>query len=142
MNDPLIGQGPNQVPLNSMLGSTAHQDAENVNLRGFFDGINHNSFTVDINFPNIRPALILDFSNAETIDGRVTFERTSSGTFYDCHTTHKEGPNILINNSTLGTQTVQVANSNYRLLFSGAGTVTFTGTPMEILVGPSQTVLV
>ena len=142
MSDPLIGQLPNQIPLNSMLGTAAYQHADNVNLRGTFDLANRNSLTVDADLATIRPALILDFSSAEALDGRVSFERASSATFYDCHTTQKDGPNILINTSVLGTQTVEVANADYRLLFSNTGTVTFTGTPMDLLIGPSQTVLV
>jgi len=34
-------------------------------------------------FPAIRPALLLDFANAKTLDPRVTFTRASSATFYD-----------------------------------------------------------
>jgi hypothetical protein len=47
-------------------------------------------------FPAIRPALLLDFANAKTLDPRVTFTRASSAVYYDDDTMAKAEENLLL----------------------------------------------
>jgi hypothetical protein len=39
--------------------------------------------SLQANFPNIRPTLLLDFANAKVLDPRVTFTRASTATYFD-----------------------------------------------------------
>lgn len=47
------------------------------------------------NFPALRPSLLLDFANSETIDPRITFARASTARFYDQNTVAKAEENLL-----------------------------------------------
>jgi len=93
-----------------------------------------------------------DFSRTNTKDSRITFTRASSGTFvgadgliktastnearfdHDPVTRESLGllieearTNLLLNSSTLSTQTVTVAAATHTLSFYGTGTVTLSG---------------
>jgi len=48
------------------------------------------------NFPNLKPSLLLDFSNTEALDSRVTFARASTARFYDGRTVAKAEENLLL----------------------------------------------
>ena len=61
---------------------------------------------VDSNFTNlnaevtplrhsIRPSLLLDFANSKTLDPRITFSRSSTGTYYDGKTHAKAEENLV-----------------------------------------------
>jgi hypothetical protein len=47
------------------------------------------------NFPNIKPTLLLDFSNTKALDPRITFTRASEGRFYGTQVAKAE-ENLLI----------------------------------------------
>ena len=93
-----------------------------------------------------------DFSRINTLDSRISFTRASTGTFvsadgliktastnearfdHDPATgeslgllLEKAGTNLLLNSSTLSTQTVTVAAATHTLSFYGTGTVTLSG---------------
>ncbi len=53
-------------------------------------------------YPNIKPTLLLDFSNTEALDSRVTFTRASTATFYGTQTAIAE-QNLFINSQTFQT---------------------------------------
>ena len=38
---------------------------------------------ISTNFPNVRPSLLLDFANSQQLDPRVTFSRSTTGTYYN-----------------------------------------------------------
>ena len=44
---------------------------------------------------SVRPSLLLDFANSKTLDPRITFSRSSAGTYYDGKTTVKAEENLL-----------------------------------------------
>ena len=46
--------------------------------------------------PNIRPSLLLDFANSKVLDPRITFTRSSTGTYWDGKTVAKAEENLLI----------------------------------------------
>jgi hypothetical protein len=48
------------------------------------------------NFPNLKPSLLLDFSNTEALDSRVTFTRASTARVYDGKTVAKAEENLLL----------------------------------------------
>ena len=39
--------------------------------------------TIRNSFPDVRPALNLDFANTKRLDPRITFTRSSTGTYVD-----------------------------------------------------------
>ena len=47
------------------------------------------------NFPNLKPSLLLDFSNTEALDPRITFARASTATYYGTQTAKAE-ENLLL----------------------------------------------
>jgi hypothetical protein len=46
--------------------------------------------SIQSNFPAIKPTLLLDFSNTEALDSRVTFTRASTATYYGTQTAKAE----------------------------------------------------
>lgn len=81
----LIGNGPNQVPTNADLGSLAQQDANSAKITGGFIGPDAGigrGYYQDTNHSDIRPALLLDFSNSKQVDSRIYFVRNSSASVY------------------------------------------------------------
>lgn len=51
--------------------------------------------SIQANFPAIKPTLLLDFANTESLDPRITFTRASTGTYYDGKTVAKAEENLL-----------------------------------------------
>ena len=45
-------------------------------------------------YPSIQPSLNLDFANAKTLDPRITFTRSTTGTYYDGKTVAKAEENL------------------------------------------------
>ena len=39
--------------------------------------------SISVNYPTIRPSLLLDFANTQALDPRVTFTRSTTGTYYN-----------------------------------------------------------
>jgi uncharacterized protein (UPF0333 family) len=54
------------------------------------------------NFPALKPSLLLDFSNTEALDSRVTFTRASTATYYGTQTAKAE-ENLLLQSQTFET---------------------------------------
>jgi hypothetical protein len=86
----LISNGsllPDQVPLNSELGSLAFQNADSVKITG--GSISSSTFTTttlvgayqDTNRTAVSPSLYLNFVNNEVLDPRITFTRASTATY-------------------------------------------------------------
>jgi hypothetical protein len=46
--------------------------------------------SIQTNFPALKPSLLLDFSNTEALDSRVTFSRASTATYYGTQTAKAE----------------------------------------------------
>lgn len=89
-NTRLISNGnliPDQVPLNSELGSLAFQNADSVKITG--GTIAASTFTTttlvdayqDTNRTKVTPSLYLNFANNEVLDPRITFARASTATY-------------------------------------------------------------
>lgn len=51
--------------------------------------------TIQQNYPAIKPTLNLDFANTKQLDPRITYSRTSTGTYYDGKTVAKAEENLL-----------------------------------------------
>ena len=51
-------------------------------------------FRTSSDFPDVAPTLMLDFVNAKRLDNRITFTRSTSGTYWDGKTTTKAEENI------------------------------------------------
>jgi len=67
-------------------------------------------------FPNIKPALLLDFANTKRLDPRVNFTRSTTAAYYDGVTTAKAEENLLLNS-------VGPLNSGWSLENGYAGTL-------------------
>ena len=52
--------------------------------------------------PTVRPSFLLDFVNSKKLDPRVSFTRTSTGTYYDGESEVLADQNILRNSSNMG----------------------------------------
>jgi hypothetical protein len=68
------------------------------------------------NFPNLKPSLLLDFSNTKALDPRITFTRASTGTFYGTQTAKAE-ENLLVQSQDFtttwaNTNTTDTANTD------------------------------
>jgi hypothetical protein len=70
------------------------------------------------NFPAIKPSLLLDFSNTEELDSRITFTRASTATYYGSQTAKAE-ENLLLQSQSFenvawgaGIGTTRTANTS------------------------------
>jgi hypothetical protein len=67
---------------------------------------------------SIRPSLLLDFANSKKLDSRITFTRSSTGTYWDGKTTVKAEENLWFPSTSYGQEaflddsTVTVTNNN------------------------------
>lgn len=94
----IIGTAPYQVPRNSDLGTLATQDADSVNVQG--GTISVGASTTQGYFQNtdvseVKPSLLLDFANGKSLDPRVSFSRSSTGSYYDGKTIVKAEENLM-----------------------------------------------
>ena len=55
---------------------------------------------INTNFPNVRPSLLLDFANAQQLDPRVTFSRSTTAPYYDGKTSVVAEQNLFIQSNT------------------------------------------
>ena len=74
--------------------------------------------SLSTNYPTIRPSLLLDFANTQALDPRVTFTRSTTGTYYD-------GKTSAIAEQNLWIQSQAFTNIIY---VTRAGTTTVTST--------------
>ena len=51
--------------------------------------------TISANFPSIRPSLLLDFANEQALDPRITFTRSTTGTYYNGYSSAVAEQNLL-----------------------------------------------
>ena len=59
--------------------------------------------TISNNYPTVRPSLLLDFANAKALDPRISFIRSTTGTYYDGVTQALAEQNLLTNSNTITT---------------------------------------
>jgi len=110
--------------------------------------------------PSLAPALDLSFMTPGSLDGRITFTRASTATYFDAsgtmqtaaanaprwdydpftHTLNgllveQVGTNLLLNSANLTTQSVTVTAVASALSFYGTGTITMSGAFAGTLVG-------
>ena len=52
--------------------------------------------SIQSNFPNLQPSLLLDFANTKQLDNRVTFTRSTPAVYYDGKTTAMAEQNLLL----------------------------------------------
>ncbi len=64
------------------------------------------------NFPTIKPSLNLDFANTKRLDPRVTFTRSTTGTYYDGVTTAMAEQNLALQSQAFGTSPWGVFNGS------------------------------
>lgn len=65
--------------------------------------------SIQSNFPNTKPSLLLDFSNTRQLDNRVTFTRSTPAVYYDGKTTAMAEQNLVLysQNYAVGSWTLQ-----------------------------------
>ena len=56
--------------------------------------------SIQSNFPNLQPSLLLDFANTKQLDNRVTFTRSTPAVYYDGKTTAMAEQNLLLQSQT------------------------------------------
>jgi hypothetical protein len=83
---------------------------------------------IQSNFPNLKPTLLLDFANTETLDPRVTFTRGSTATYYDGKTTVMAEHNTVLYSQDFTNSNWEFASQNSVLVANSItapdGTVT------------------
>lgn len=57
--------------------------------------------SIQANFPNLKPSLLLDFANTKKLDPRITFTRASNATYYDGKTVAKAEENLFTYSSDM-----------------------------------------
>lgn len=67
------------------------------------------------NFPAIKPSLNLDFANTKRLDPRVTFTRSTTGTYYDGVTTAMAEQNLMVYSQSIGTSPWNVVQASIAL---------------------------
>jgi len=56
--------------------------------------------SINTNYPNVRPSLLLDFANSQQLDPRVTFSRSTTAPYYDGKTSVLAEQNLLLQSNT------------------------------------------
>lgn len=56
--------------------------------------------TITANYPAIRPSLLLDFANEKALDSRITFTRSTTGTYYNGVTSAVAEQNLFLQSNT------------------------------------------
>jgi hypothetical protein len=70
------------VTAGTITGSWTLPAGSSLNVQGSITS-SSSGLLADDSRPKIRPTLIFDFSNSKTLDPRITFSRTSTGTYYN-----------------------------------------------------------
>lgn len=68
--------------------------------------------SIQSNFPNTKPSLLLDFANTKQLDNRVTFTRSTPAVYYDGRTTTMAEQNLLLQSQTFDVSPWTVANTS------------------------------
>lgn len=87
------------------------------------------------NFPTIKPSLNLDFANTKRLDPRVTFTRSTTGTYYDGVTTAMAEQNLLLYSQELD----NAAYTKSTVTVTANSSTAPDGTSTADLVFPSST---
>ena len=90
--------------------------------------------SVQSNYPNLRPALLLDFANTRQLDSRVTFTRSTPACHYDGKTTAMAEQNLLYPSVNIGSPYQNASNT----LTNNTGTSP-DGTTTASLLVPNTT---
>jgi len=67
--------------------------------------------SIQSNFPNLKPSLLLDFANTRQLDNRVTFNRASTATFYDNDTAAVAEQNLVLQSQTFNVSPWALSNT-------------------------------
>jgi len=67
--------------------------------------------SVQSNYPNLRPSLLLDFANTRQLDSRVTFTRSTPAVYYDGETTAMAEQNLLYDSQVLNAANWLITNN-------------------------------
>jgi hypothetical protein len=59
--------------------------------------------SIQSNFPNLKPSLLLDFANTKQLDNRITFTRSTPAVYYDGKTTAMAEQNLLLQSQDFST---------------------------------------
>jgi len=81
--------------------------------------------SIQSNFPNLKPSLLLDFANTKQLDNRITFTRSTPAVYYDGKTTAMAEQNLLTysqNSATNWTQANTTANTSATTAPDGTST--------------------
>ena len=69
--------------------------------------------SIQSNFPNLKPSLLLDFANTKQLDNRVTFTRSTPAVYYDGKTTAKAEQNLTLQSQAIGSSPWSVEGMTY-----------------------------
>ena len=61
----------------------------------------YNTMTITASFPNLPCSLNLDFANSGVLDNRITFTRSTTGTYYNGYSSAVAEQNLLTNSQTI-----------------------------------------
>ena len=80
--------------------------------------------SIQSNFPNLKPSLLLDFANTKQLDNRVTFTRSTPAVFYDGRTTAMAEQNLILYSQSFNGWTQSGASVNSDVTTAPDGTTT------------------
>ena len=63
----------------------------------------YNTMTITASFPSVIPSLSLDFANSGVLDNRITFTRSTTGTYYNGYSSAVAEQNLLLQSQTFNT---------------------------------------
>jgi len=86
--------------------------------------------SIQSNFPNLKPSLLLDFANTKQLDNRITFTRSTPAVYYDGKTTAMAEQNLLYPSVNIGSPYQNADNA----LTNNTGTAPDGTTTASLLV--------
>jgi len=80
--------------------------------------------SIQSNFPNLKPSLLLDFANTKQLDNRITFTRSTPAVYYDGVTTAMAEQNLVLYSQSFNGWTQNGASINLDVTTAPDGTTT------------------
>ena len=94
--------------------------------------------SIQANFPNLKPTLLLDFANTKQLDNRVTFTRSTPAVYYDGKTTAMAEQNLFSGSQDFRTASGWSVQSGGQSVTTDSVTAPDGTTTADTLIEPSS----